>query len=1817
MTTSDATPDSKPPVGVKKPKKPGRWRRRFIWTLGLLIILGFVLRGVLPLALPAVMRKVAGQFGLTVTYDRLELNLFSGDAGIWNLQFAPAEGGDAILTAEYCHGNVSVADLFKGKLNVWRVEADGVEVTIDRNTDGHIPLLDRLVRATTPKTPATPVKTGNGPGKTGNGPVDLSAPLRIDALRLSHIHVHLHDRGVSPEIDTELAMDLRLSDLGSTSTLTKFEMNLSADPILDSMQVRGEGKSGGKNLDAKFTVLVRGIRLKPAEAYLAPLGIRPVSDAITLRAEGHVHTEAAPGGAEGFTGSAEFDRMSVTADREVAASLDRLVVNAGTIDTKSIRINDVMLDGARASAGRGSDGNLRAAGIEYDPKLVAAAAPAKTAATATSQPAAPVVSSVVAEHWSIGKVTLHNARLDLHDEAVTPAVDLAFVADDLSAKSIDHDPKNLNTSVTLAGLLHAPGLVADIALDGSATPFAETKKLSGTVTATGIRPDAVRPYLDLIGLESTLKNGRFSAAMDASVSLSGRQPTAGLALTKLDFRDDVPLVSLAGFTVSDAKMNLDSGAITVADVEIAGPGLAIARDAKGRLKALGLRTKPASAPAPSPGTTGGSSIAGRGEGDSGDQVVSADPNHPRPNPRPKALPEYRERGPEKTLGSLPKITVAKFGWKDVRVELEDQSATPSVKVVLSNLGVDATDITTDLTRTRPGHFAAFFESAGIAKHLAASGDLTPRADGLKLVATVTGDGLNTTSFAPYLKPFGIEPVLKDGGLTLTADADVKQTAAGITASMALKHLKYTDGPVELAAVDDLKLKGLSLKDGEIGVASIAIVRPHLTARRDADGSLVAGGIRLLPASERVAASAAAVTPAAAVAPVAADAPVVKSVEPKPVVVSVKSLSVTDAQIGWNDLAVKPPVAVTAGASVDLQNLTLGKDADPADLKLSAHVEGSLDSATVAGKISDAPSRQTATLDITAAGLRAGPLASYLPPGVALSLRDGRFHTTIDAAVTKNPAGGIGAQLVVGPLDFRDTADGPAAPPLLAMDSARVIVPRIDLPLNALAVDEISVAGVRTHAERTAANDIACAGLVFGGKPTAGVPVAPAVPAAVAPAEHGLETRATADVPAGPTAAELVAASHRVLPTVTVGKLDLNVASLTLTDLDRPASSPLVVTDLRLHNTKPVDCLGKEAAIKPPVELEFTCRALPIVDHVGVTAAVSPFAHEPKLKLDFEATGIHGAGLTDLVPELKEQLDGSTMDAGCATAHFAAEANLDRRSPVDFDVSHGFDLSFVLGKVQYRAKPDGPVLAGVDEVRSEKIRVAPADSVVHFKTLEITRPIGLVVQDDKGIHLLGWVYKLPAKAAPATTAPATLVMASAAGAQPAVEVPPSPPVEKPKGDISIDKLLISGLDFRVEDNAFDPPLVIPLNELDVEVRHLSSLCPYEDRPIRFSAVVSADKVKLKKKGTDELEDRDLFSQITANGDVSLYPRLHGWAKTSVSGLELAELDGPARKYGENLTAGLYDSTVDLRFDPDGAIAVTSKFTLTDLSLSEPHDGPIRRLLNLSVPLDVAIGAVQDADGSISLPVNVSVDPKHISYTDLGLAAAGGVSQVIVTAIAAAPLKAANDVLGMVGIGGGSKQPENLTTKITFSPASAAIGADQTASLTPLLKQLSDDSKLTVTLRNQIGVGDVAIARLRANPTKDQCNALESQLRSRKEELLTLRADTAGRARAQLMSLGSTPAGPVLEQLRAIDRELAATEESLDQVGELLRPGAERLAERRTKAAALEISRQRMKSLQSTLQAAGIAADRIKVINPTFNPAKELDGGVVTLTAVHTK
>jgi hypothetical protein len=256
--------------------------------------------------------------------------------------------------------------------------------------------------------------------------------------------------------------------------------------------------------------------------------------------------------------------------------------------------------------------------------------------------------------------------------------------------------------------------------------------------------------------------------------------------------------------------------------------------------------------------------------------------------------------------------------------------------------------------------------------------------------------------------------------------------------------------------------------------------------------------------------------------------------------------------------------------------------------------------------------------------------------------------------------------------------------------------------------------------------------------------------------------------------------------------------------------------------------------------------------------------------------------------------------------------------------------------------------------------------------------------------------------------------------------------------------------------------------------------------------------------------------------------------------------------------------------------------------------------LPAPLDVAIGAVQDADGSITLPINVPIQKGELQMGKVISSAAGAVGQVLITAIASSPVKVVSGVGALFGGNDKGKSREPRTVSFAFAAGDAAMNLADQSKLQELMSQLRKDRNLELTLRHDLSAADVSIAGQRSSPPRGDLELLIARFRAERGELAIQRARLAAVATSAVSTSSPAQATAALESLRALDRRIAANESSLDFLLSQLQPGAERQADRRTRAAALELARQRLDRVRDELvkSDARDAATRVRTLPPQF-------------------
>ncbi len=85
---------------------------------------------------------------------------------------------------------------------------------------------------------------------------------------------------------------------------------------------------------------------------------------------------------------------------------------------------------------------------------------------------------------------------------------------------------------------------------------------------------------------------------------------------------------------------------------------------------------------------------------------------------------------------------------------------------------------------------------------------------------------------------------------------------------------------------------------------------------------------------------------------------------------------------------------------------------------------------------------------------------------------------------------------------------------------------------------------------------------------------------------------------------------------------------------------------------------------------------------------------------------------------------------------------------------------------------------------------------------------------------------------------------------------------------------------------------------------------------------------------------------------------------------------------------------------------------------------------------------------------------------------------------------------------------------------------------------------------------------------------------------------------------------IEALRSVDREIGRTEEALDRLYEMLRPGSDRQAVRRTRETCVELGRLRVDAVRAALLSGNAdIAERVRAVPARFAEAESGKGRVV--------
>jgi uncharacterized protein DUF748 len=698
--------------------------------------------------------------------------------------------------------------------------------------------------------------------------------------------------------------------------------------------------------------------------------------------------------------------------------------------------------------------------------------------------------------------------------------------------------------------------------------------------------------------------------------------------------------------------------------------------------------------------------------------------------------------------------------------------------------------------------------------------------------------------------------------------------------------------------------------------------------------------------------------------------------------------------------------------------------------------------------------------------------------------------------------------------------------------------------------------------------------------------------------------------------------------------------------------PLQVA-LAFHQRGAWSVWSKDPDTLPPLafDLGVSAEGLAREIHLGVSA--SPFAARPAVEVDLAVRGLTGGGLALVDSSMRGRVDASAFAEGSLTAKLAVELDFKRRNPADFDLRDGFGGTVRLSDVELRATPDGEPVAGLKSLEMEIAAIRPRSGDVNLRSLDLRGPSANVRRTAEGIEIGGILLRNappPSAAAEPPTKPPSEPGKPGEPGEPAA--PPATTVIQPPAsrlaELRVDALTVSGVECTFTDETASPPLIVPVKDLELEVRRFTTRALTEARPVQFRLDVAGGPIELAKRDTRSLiggalssaagaivgkghelgfEKRPACESIEVIGQTTLVQPLNGWARIDVRALELQALRSLA-KSGVEIHDGVVDSSVDARMRGADGISVDSKTTFSWLSLKEPPNGPISSYLRLPAPLDTVLFLLRDKDGQQQVPLRFDLAADGLSKAEITRVATETLLRLIRDAIASAPMRIVSGALDAVqlsqipgfdklpglsdipGLGRlfGKSEPkaEAPPLVLELAPGATRLPDDARRRLQPLFDSLRDDEKLRVTIEHQLGSADQERLQKLARPRQGDLAALGSRLRRRRDELAARHDALSAEARGAF-AMGRAPAAATTTQdLRAVDRELAVVEQAIDQVYALHGEIAPRDDDRLVRRACVMYAELRLADLRDLLDAQGIGdlSTRIDVRPVRATPAPEL-------------
>jgi hypothetical protein len=1824
-------------LGAKKPKRRLRWLWRGLWALLALLVIA---RFALPYALPSILDSVMADYGLEAHYDELGLSVLGLSVELRDFELrdrSEDRSGELHVGLDYLQADLSALALLTGGIHVKRLEVEGLELHVHRDREGKLVLAERFASAASAsgavedsqegsivseQSPDTDQETSEEAEAVPPAeiePIDLRLPIRIDELQVAQMRLRVHDESVQPAIDTWVDAHVRVNDLGHPERAAQLSVLISGDQLVDRFSIEGHLDGKENELLAELQIQLEGFHPHAAASWLAALGIEALAEDLDADLRLQLRTwvsEERPGAARLDLGVQDIRLM---ADGAEQLALDQVQVTGPELSAQLQHLSKVSLRGLRARATLRPDGALELAGIALQAGEGRTGEGTSAARASQEDPPGEDPPNSSSPSIRLDLVELREGQILLLDKSVQPHAELAFALDEFSLRELATPNPDRNGRGQIQLRARMPGIAESLRLQGSVQAFGPSPGAQLELSLSEMGLQRLEAHLRAAGLQALPGQRELSLQIDAGVDASDpSSPKSHARLHSLELRlGEASLLRLDEIGV--AGLHPIPRGTRIDEVFARGFEMPVARSESGELEFLGFRTLPGSAtPSVSQEDTP------RQGGRSGDAQTAVQPSSPASSRDGEA--------------ALPRLELGRLSLEDFQIPLVDRGVTPSYETGLRQLRVELEDLALGGDAAQDAPAKALLDAqltlGDVARNIRLSGSIETQPGPLALLSKfdLQADPLDLRAIQPYLATQGIEPTMEQGKLALQLHASVQPAESGMDITASLEDLSLREGDAEaLLSLERASIQGLRPSASGLDIAEILISGPTIRASRNEDAALDVLGLRILPQPQQPQAAEAGTEKNAAATPARATDP--GASKPSTAGLRIARIALEGGRALWSDASVgEENVELSAGFTAAIRKLEIGPEALPTSVELALELPGNLDKLSVRGEASLRPGALSTQLALRGSGLRQGSLAAYLPVGVQNTLTDGRFAADLEARVLEAEEGGQRLEATLSKVSLREAESDEA---LFAIESARVIAPRLDGEAARFEIQELSLSGTELLVTRHAEGVHELLGLRIDPKSAVQLDAEDAEDADQAPGKSPPGTAAQPKGKSGP--GYRLASEQKKLPYFAIQNFSLELARLRLLDLSGEVAAPPLDTRLRIFAPETLTLSAPENESLSPLLLRVEGAAEPLIGKIGAELSTTLRGAQPLIQAQLAIEEIHGKALAEVLPSLARRIDASAIQNGSFTARMETELHLVRRSEFDIDLSRGFGAEILIEDIAFRAKPEGEVLAGVGRVYLLAPRIL-LNGNSRIDRIEIDNIVGQARQTKEGVEILGMHIQLPEP----QPGEATSAKPEAPRPQPQEPQPDSPRAGDPedKGPhIDIGVISVNGLDFDFVDESTDPVTHLPLQGLAMEIQGISTRALTESRPIRFNVSLTGGDVELPKPhrasslvmgilssaanavtgaGNEvELEQRAFLQEFSAQGQMVLHPHPFGRIRTSIAGLELLALRGMAKKSGVEIGSGVHDSGLRLEFRGEKGLDLSARFTFEDLQMDEPPGGPISSYLKLPAPLNAVIFALKDQNDQIRIPVSVHIAEGNIGAGQISGAIITALGSVFADAIAAVPLRTAGAVTGALGLGnifGSSERDlEALKQQVDFAPAASAITAKNQPAIIQMAELLQDDEELGIVLVHEFGKADLERAMLLANPGPAQTRALVQRLRLRKAELTRQRESKGAQLRA-FVHLGNEQQVQLrVHELQTLDRQLGETETAIDKALALLAPGAARRAPQRALDLARALAKERMEQVRSEIlrRIGPNQGERIEIRTPRLGEEQREGGGLVLI------